>query len=397
MPIDIVEMFWECTHCKATNKGRHKECQACGKTKSEGCREWLPDDVTHGSEAVVTDDKLLNKFEAGPDWKCRFCDSLEWRTDGSCANCGAPEAGEEKRQLKELEAESHDDGRPEEPEPPHQSTRPSINYDYDDDIPGGVGASPAPIDRLRVGLVAGGVVLAGVLAYAIFHTTTHHSTVTATDWTCTVHVERNQVMHHDGWSPDGDAFNVTDLGRRLHHYDHVIDHYDSVPYTYQEACGQTCTPIPRTCTTTPRSCTSNKNGSATCSGGDRVCSGGGQSCRTNYCTRTGHRQEPAYRDVPVMREYYEWDRWEWVFNRNVVAAGNDVSPHLPASDAIALGGKERTSSDTKLHVVLTDDDDHKTHDYVPRDINEFQSLSTGTHRIIKVGTMGGVEIVVPGK
>lgn len=399
MSVDIVEMLWECTHCKETNLGRHKECQSCGKTKSEKCREWLPDDVSAESSFVVKDESMLHKFQAGADWKCKYCDSLEWKVDGSCANCGASQ--DEKGELKKLELESK-------PEPPttESAVRRKAPRKRSVQRPA---APPAPApsydceidafnrtDRQSRRNVAAGAIsavgLGAIALYLIFHTVTHPAVVSSTSWTHTVHVERNQVMHHDGWSPPGDAFNVHNEGRKLHHYDHVVDHYDTEQYTYQEACGQNCVSIPRVCTSIPRTCTSNRNGSATCSGGGQSCSGGGQSCSTRYCSRTGSRQVARYRDDPVYRDYYDWDVWEWVFNRNVTASGSDVNPHPPTNEQINLGPKERASETVTLNVVFTDDDDHKAHEYTPKSLGEFQTLTVGARRTIKVNALGSVEL-----
>src|SRR5574338_1281204 len=89
MPTDIIEMFWGCLVCNGENLGRHKTCQNCGKPRTEDSPEWMPDDVS--PMAAVKEPALLQKFEAGADWSCRFCGSSQFRADGNCAQCGSPQ------------------------------------------------------------------------------------------------------------------------------------------------------------------------------------------------------------------------------------------------------------------------------------------------------------------
>jgi hypothetical protein len=414
MPVDIVEMLWKCPACRSTVLGRYKACYNCGQFRTPDVEEWLPDDISH--EAAVRDAELLNKFEGGEDRHCEYCGSSQWKVDDSCQRCGSPAHSE--KVIQEIEeasklpisaAEQDVLGGRNHSEFERRVTKQSQDWPpkpvvkkrasqlmYEEDMGW---HPPSKVLWGIVGGVAGAIAFISLVLYLIFHTVTHYSVVTATRWTDTVEVQRYQINHHDGWSPPLDALNVNNEGERIHHYNHVLDHYDTVSYMYQEACGQTCTQIPRTCSKTSRSCTSNKNGSATCTGGDTVCTGGGQSCSTKYCTRTGTRREARYRNDPVYQAYYSWRVWEWTFNRNVVAAGNDTAPHSPTSDQLALNAnvhdseKERTAGESlELNVVFTDDDDHENHDYTPHDVSEFKSLPVGTHKVIEVGTMGGVAI-----
>lgn len=368
MPVDIIEMLWECTHCNSIILGRYKECSNCGKTKSEKCKEWLPDDISHTSSAVVAEEELHKKFVAGSDWKCRYCNSLEWRVDGACANCGASQDEEivatEKIDVQIAPVE-------EEFEIPKQKI--------------------SPVLRLAIAAIVAVIFLFPM--YFLFRTVSHAATVTETHWTYNVTVDREQIVTHDGFHPGGGAFNIHPLGMKTVRYESVLDHYDTVSYTYQETCGQTCTPVPRTCRTTPRTCRSNKNGSATCSGGDQVCTGGGQSCSPKYCSRVGTRKEARYRQEPIKQMYYSWEQWDWIFNRTVQKSGSDVSPVMPDETQINLGDRERKTSSLNMTVTFCNDDDHKCNNYTPDSMSEFANLSTGTHRMIRVNALGFITIV----
>lgn len=381
MPVDIVEMLWECTHCKETVLGRYKECQKCGKTKSTKCREWLPDDVSHTSASIVTDTNLHDKFVAGSDWQCRYCQSLEWRVDGTCANCGSDQSDSPASNTSEKDDDKQT----------NLSTTSATVANLSEVQPS-YKKPLANVLSLAIGIAIAFALIMGL--FSLFRTVQHPATVSETHWIYAVDVEREQIVTHDGFHPSGGAFNIHPLGMRTIRYESVLDHYDNVSYSYQEACGQTCTPIPRTCRTTPRTCKSNKNGSATCSGGDQVCSGGGQSCSTKYCSKTGTRREARYRKEPVNQMYYSWEQWDWIFNRTVQTEGVDATPIAPSAEKINLGDRERKTSSLKMIVTFCNDDDHKCNTYAPESTIEFSTLSVGAKRNIRVNTLGFITIVV---
>ncbi len=420
MPVDIVEMFWRCDRCNAkkTNLGRNKECTndqfgiGCGAPKASDAEEWLPDDVSHTSAHVVTEDTvpgLLEKFKAGADVPCPFCDSLQWMVNGTCTNCTAPMDGG-KREPSGLHEESYDSGAPvtvvpRRPSPVHKPV-----HDIGDEKVQRTSHAirNTSLSSTLAGLaVAATVILASGGIYMACRTVEHPATVTATEWRYVAHVDRNTEVHEEGWSPPGGAHNVVDQGLRFHHNRDVLDHYDTERYSVEESCGQTCTTVPRVCTkipqsciTTPRSCTPNKNGSATCSGGDRVCSGGGesctgggQSCSTKYCTVWKDRQKPVYRQEPVNQNWYTWNVWRWIPNRDIPSTGTDAAPEAPSTDRIALADRERVLMELTCSVTFTADDDHRQYTYKPSNCDtEFRVLPKGTKKVLLVSAVGNVKI-----
>ncbi len=354
MPTDIIEMFWECKSkgCPA-QLGRHKVCQACGRPKDDDCREWLPDDISHESAAVIHEDSnpdLFKKFTAGPDWECQYCHSKDWKDDGSCFHCGAPNAGDPPP-------------RHETPPPP-PSSRPAARH---------AAAAPAHYDPPtpwgKYGLAGIGLVALFGLGYCALRSTDHPAVVTDAQWSYVVHVDRESKVPGTGFDVPAGAEDIVDEGQQFSHNNQVFDHNETVWYdetvkdpdtcivtpvvchTIPRSCTpiprvcrpnppactpaptvckdipkvcrdipRVCTKIPGSCTTTQRVCKSNKNGSATCSGGDKVCSpdrescsgggqscsGGGQDCRPNgsptcvpvpdTCTGGGENCIPEHRD-----------------------------------------------------------------------------------------------------
>lgn len=379
MPDYQIEMLWRCSTCEHENLGRHKKCQGCGKAL-EGEEFYMPGDTSPA--AAVKDPDLLEQALAGADWHCAYCRSSQRRDDGTCANCGA----------------SQDEAKPD--VPPDSSLPPTSSPASSTFIP------PPPLP-MRMGAGTRAAAIASLVALAValclwlvFRTKVVDVHVSSVHWERRVLVERYQVLHKEGWDRDPGSFNERDLGQRVHHYNHVIDHYRTESYTVQVACGQTCTPIPRSCYTTPRVCTSNKNGFASCSGGDQVCSGGGQSCSTRYCSEPRTRQVPVYRDDPVYRTWWAWDVWGWKQNRVVKEDGSTPDARWPSDQRVALGKgladgeKERQSREEEYSVTFTDGDD--SWKYEPKGYAEFREDAPGTRHRIKVGVAHGVEVMKPG-
>ena len=102
---EIIEMFWGCLSCQAPrNRGRFKECERCGAPRTPDSPEYMPDDIQ--AAPTVEEPELLRKFEAGADWKCRYCGSSAFRTDGCCAQCGSPQGESTVRESTSTEPSS---------------------------------------------------------------------------------------------------------------------------------------------------------------------------------------------------------------------------------------------------------------------------------------------------
>ncbi len=362
-----IEMLWRCGACRAENKGRHKKCTSCGCAKTDDDAFYMPGDTSPA--AAVTDPALLEKALAGPDWVCAFCRSAQGKLDGKCRNCGASaESGPSEDYVEERSGASF---------PVYERRRANV--------------------AVIVGLALAALV--GLVGWLVFRTRVVDAHVASVAWTHKVVIDRWQVWHRQGFDQERGAFNVKDQGARIHHYNHVVDHYRTEAYTVQVACGETCRPIPRTCYSTPRVCTSSKNGFASCSGGGTVCSGGGQSCSTRYCTEPRTRQVPVYRDDPVYRDWYTWDVWDWGYNRTVAHEGTATATSWPSDAEIAKGAlmhegeKERSRREESYRVVLADHDD--TWPYEPKSDAEFRGIAAGSVHRIKDGVGRGIELLPP--
>jgi hypothetical protein len=312
----IIEMTWRCSGCQRQNLGRYKNCQGCGNPKDESEEFDMPSD-TAAAESV-TDAEQLRAANAGEDWRCPFCGGDQRRDDRRCANCGA----------------SADQAVAPEPEPE---------------------APPAPRKRrwkLKTVLGLAAASIAG-LVWNAQRPRDYRGTVSAVAWEQIIEVERYAIRAHEGFREvmPSSALNVKSLGRRLHHMEQVLDHYDTEHYSVREACGEDCTDVPETCR---EKCTSNKNGYASCR---QVCSGGGRRCRTRYCSSTRTRQVARYRQEPRYAEAVAYNVWEWATDRTLKETGTDPTelawPKEGARTAgLNAGEQERERRRAKYVVTL---------------------------------------------
>jgi hypothetical protein len=407
MPEYTIEMLWRCHVCgQEKNRGLMRHCRNCGHPKDDKDEESFPEDLTR---ALAGEDEARAK--AGPDWKCRFCESLQSALNKCCTECGVdPVTGNKPweatiKEVRELEPSgtkietSHKETIGTE----NGATAPPVEITPSTEPV----AQPFPWEALvRPGLAALGLLAFVLLMWLLLRTKIVDVHVASVHWEHRVLIDRYQVFHRSGFDPEPGAFDVDPLGQRFHHTEHVRVGSHTERYIVQVSCGQSCTDnpcytTPRNCYTTPRNCTSNKNGTANCSGGDRVCTGGDRvcpppSCVTKYCDEPRTRTVDDYEDQPRYREYYAWNAWDWGYNRTVRRSGQTLETSWPTAADLAApladGEREKSRREEEYHVAFAGKD-QKSYDYDPRDESEFQRFAPGSSFKIKVGIARGVEVL----
>jgi len=427
MPTYQIEMLWRCHGCdRERNRGLEKHCAGCGRPKSEGDTEYFPDDIT---ERAALKGEAERRAKAGPDWQCKYCGSLQSPLNQHCTECGAEsitglppaysvgtgagtitmnvETGERvlRRSFPDVKS-MHDASPPPPPDAPVTIGAAS----YRDNAYVAPTEPPRPrididtwqrrIDRVvslrHLALMFACTLPLTLLLVYLFQTKIVEAHVTWVHWEHQVLIDRYQVWHREGWSPEPSAFNVIDTGPRFHHTEHVRIGSHTEHYTANVACGQSC--VPQSCYTTTRRCTSNRNGTATCTGGDRICPP--PSCTTKYCDESRTRTVDDYEDQPRYRDWYVWDAWDWGYNRTVQHAGDTLETSWPTEAECAAplsqGEQERSRRESHWHVGLTSSD-RKSYDYRPASEDEFERYEPGSSWRLKVGVVHGVEVMGRGK
>jgi hypothetical protein len=374
-----IELQWRCSSCQHMNLGRHTACQNCGDPKDASEKYEMPSSTADA--ASVTDPKLLRMASAGVNWRCAYCGSDQRRDDGRCDKCGASQA-EGKSVRPEAQAGAPAPGNPRRRDDPRMA--------WPADPPA------APVRWLGmprwVWFVLAGVLLVGGV-WRLVHPRVLHVRAKGVTWEHLVHVERKSLYHREGFAEarPADAFNILTRGERFHHYEKVLDGYDTEYYTEQVECGQDCTTTSESC---HEVCSDDGNGFASC---HDECSGGGQSCTTRYCSESRSRQVPRYRDEPRTAMWYSWDAWEWHRHRTARAAGRSLEMHWPGPEEIQLGqnlgpGEDEREQREANYMVLFEDEDHRELHYETRDPKELARYAVGTRYPMREVSRGSTAV-----
>lgn len=422
MPTYEIELFWQCSTCTHIIGGLQKECENCGKPRTEHELDIWPKDLS--AAKAIKDPARIKQARAGADWKCKYCGSSQRRDDGKCKQCGA-----DQRQGREVHQDTKvvgvdlgtgaalddhvikDAPAPESTVTEEQMVQEDMMKEVGEMIRSDFAPEArtlprqAPLRRKEkkvvkrftlkpAGIVAIGLVAFACLLYFLLKPRVVDVQVSSLEWVRTVHVDRYRVFHRDGWSPDYGAFRIQDEGQRVHHYDHVRVGSHEERYTEQVACGQNC--ITPSCYTTPVNCSSNKNGTASCSGGDQVCPS--PICTTRYCGEPRTRTVDEYEDQPRYQMWYSWKVWDWGHDRDASTSGTstEVSWATPEQTHLGIGiesgEKEREASREEwFHVLFAGDGD--TWKFDPKSEDEFKRYPVGKKYKIKVRRIGPIEVL----
>lgn len=323
----IREGRWDCPTCGTEGiRGRFTSCRSCGTPRPEGVRFYLPED-----EPEVTEAELLRQADVGADWICEHCGSGTRADLEECAGCGAPRGSSPER-------ETHEYDEDEVPRSGKRERRQAVPTP-----PPSTGGRGRRLFRWGVGAA----VAAGVIAIAV--PSKVPATVTDKSWERTVQVEEYRTVEEEGWSiPDGGR--ERRHWREVHHYDRVLDHYETRTRDVSERV--------RTGTES-YSCGKKDHGNGYFS--DKTCT------RPVYETR--HHSEtyrdPVYRRVPVYGTRYRYEIERWLPERSVRAAGG--ARDEPAWPETHLGRKEREGERKEVYTLAFRDKDGKTYSReVPR-------------------------------
>ena len=354
--------YWECSYCQSTIRGDSRTCPNCGAPIPNNVKYMMPNDprvekarregkllvgkATHVDEkGVVSELVEAGKERSAPNWKCPSCGFQNFAESTTCAGCGAEKSGisyfddeedesdnDESSSVFEQVTDTQDITRDveEEPEPKEDKT-PSFFARLKDYI-----------HRLPAQYVFGTIGAIAVIAFLIWLFTPiwRTATVKGFEWRRDITVERFTLCHEDGWSvPAGGR--ITEERQEIHHYDTVIDHYetksrqvseevfDGYDTEYREVAEEVF------------------DGYDT----DYIDLGNGQCdvvqtprYRTEYRTEsyqvpkyhtewhTEYYEEPVYKDVPVYKTKYYYDIDKWLYDSTLTTIGRDHSPYWSDTD-----------------------------------------------------------------
>jgi hypothetical protein len=382
----IREGLWDCQWCgQAGILGRHKECSQCGRSRPEGTKFYLP-----GNAPAVTDKKLLDIAQVGPDWLCEHCSSSNSNDRTHCAHCNAPRGSSPSQAVKDhATAAVPQSGDNAPAEPPPATTQP-LAYTAQPAVPT---RRAIPVAFL-IGIAA--LCLCGFIFTSLLRTNSsdaptfppptstpivtptptippYHeitATVSGFQWAWVISIERLTAVTQTGPAVPLDG-RLLSQAQVIDHYVQVLDHYDTLT-----------TQIPEQV----------QVGTNTYVCGQRDLGNGffeDIQCtdpiyETRYRIETS--QQPVYRDDPVYVTQYTYEIDQWVYAREERASGTDQEPYWPA---VTLADDEREGSRSQWYEVRFNDAAGNLYTWVA-DESEWHSFALGNLHHLEVNDFGFV-------
>lgn len=346
----LIMGYWDCQYCGSKGiPGDQRECTSCGHPRDESVSFYIKD------KNYVSDEKAAT-ISKNPDWYCSYCNTLNSDDLTNCKGCGASKAESEKNYFQ-LKAEASVK-KNEEPSKPFKKREAESEEDSDTEEE----SQKPKADRKKLFTIVALIVLALVI---IFSPKKKDVEVSGLSWERNIEIEQYANVDESDWTLPDDA-NLHSKALEIHHYDHVVDHYEEVEVERSREVLDGYETHTRTVDLgngyfeeetyeTPR-------------------------YRTEYYTETESR--PVYRDDPVYATKYYYDIWRWIPERTVSTSGND---HNAYWGELNLSDDEREGThDEKYTVTFTGKKD-KTYTYeIPED--EWNGYNIGDKYKIKIQT-----------
>ena len=380
--------YWDCSSCGSKKiPGTEENCPHCGAPKGN-TKCYI--DVNHKE---YLDTETAKEYGKGANWICPYCGNQNRYYSTHCIGCGAAKTDSTEDYFGNNPNENGSQTSEEHPASYYErssvltreiSKKKNSSYDSDYDDYTNYASnnfSDSDYEKTFKGLSSTlydfwssrkksiltsisiflSIIALIVTVVIIFAPHNYEATVTASSWEATVSIEEYKTVKESDWYvPEGGR--VYKTVEEFHHYDSVLDHYDTVT---EEKSRQV---IDHYDTHVEYSYSDNGDGTFT----EHTHTVSDPVYRTEYYTET--KQEPVYVQVPRYQTkfYYEIERW--VYNRTEKSSGKDnEQPHWPAYE---LAENERVSEKNDTYLVIFTTKDEK--EYKKKvSATEWHSLPVG--------------------
>ena len=359
----LIEGRWDCSYCGTKGiLGRNRECPNCGRPRGEDVKFYMSD-----SKDYVPDEEAKN-ISREPDWMCEYCGCYNSAKEHKCISCGAE---------RELNNNTYFDIQKRNQERKKEKSQYKNEYTMTSELKNEEENSRDIEDRksfVKKGFVAVGAII-GILIMilgiiSVFTPKEASMKITEFSWQRNISIEEYKTFHESDWSvPSGGR--VTGQSMEFHHYDSVIDHYETKTREVEKT---------RISGYETRTYTKDLGNGYFEEESEEV-----PVYETYY--ETEEYEEPVYIDEPVYRMKYYYDIDRWTYERSVKTKGNDKSPYWGKAN---LQDKERVRSETETYTIkgITDEKEAQTRK-VNVDADVWKKLKMGQTVKIQI-YVGGV-------
>ncbi len=311
----IVMGYWDCKYCGTNGiEGTRRDCPNCGHPRDKDVKFYMKS-RTH--EEVVANNEYLSEKQAdvkgkGADWECSFCGALNSVLSPSCKSCGHPR---EESDLNYFQMRAREDGQ--NSGTAESVSTPGYGTGRDDSDSSGISFGKTELKaEIRQGPLWKKILLAVLILLALFGIVwavkPHPKTLKILNkkWEYSIQIEEYRYVADSGWDlPPGADLNRS--AREVHHYNTVIDHYETKTRYYEERV--------QTGSHTEYSYSDNGDGTFTEHSYSVPDYG--------YETRSETYRDPVYIQVPVYATKYYYHLWRWVYKRDVKTSGVNNEPY----------------------------------------------------------------------
>lgn len=401
----LVEGLWDCPYCKDEKTGvgigiraGMKNCPNCGAPQGEDTVFRLPSKITYVSKEEAS------KISRNPDWQCSFCGQLNSDNDNSCRGCGASREDSkhnyfqmrEEKKKKEEEIRKREEEQEELEKAYRRGTIESEQKSFFEKAFNFVSEN--------VALFGGGLAFIGliIVLFLVLMPKNDVLNVVGVSWERTINIEELRTVKEDDWSvPSGGRVLYTK--EEIHHYDKVIDHYETVT---EQKSRQVIDHYETKTRTLSRQVVDHYEEVVT--GYKDLGNGYFEEqtrrepvykteyyeesyqepvYRTEYYEES--HEEPVYKDVPVYKTkyYYEIDRW--FYKDKVVTSGNDKEPIW---GEVVLGNLEREGKRTEVYTISAYNSKEELKEYT-LSYDAWNNINIGDTIRVKVHVFGRIEII----
>ena len=396
--------FWTCRSCGRENSGKDRNCNGCGHPRDKDTK-FYP--VSRGNSPKPRE-YIENFVDPGPDWNCSFCGGMNSATRNDCEGCGHtrdesdkhyfelhPERVEQRKNLSDF---NHDSDAPtwdtegdpiyrkrqeqtedEYPEEDHfENTRSDEAVQPDSNFFGTTEKSL--LDRAKnfsflIKPALAVLALVALIIGLVFLLKPKAAEVTVIDktWERNVVIEEYRTVHEEDWSiPIGGR--QTGSHQEIHHYDTVLDHYETVT----------------------KSRTVQSGGHYEVTGYQDNGNGTFTEITTyvpDYTTETYTEQEPVYIQVPVYQTKYEYDIDKWQFDHYETTRGHTDRPYFAETKDLPQDFRTNGTNETyKITATYTYKNKSYQKDF-KIDFDKWQAISIGDVIPVKIHAGNRLEFI----
>lgn len=315
---------WDCTTCGYKGvRGPETECSNCGADRPKKVKFYLA-----AEEDIVQDPAVLRRARGGADWRCSFCTQNNPNDVHVCKDCGNTRSASDKqlavKTYTAAETPRSGDGTKDFSKHHEETPPPPTSYK-------GCFIALA----IFIGIVA--------LLFLFSLNQTIEVQVKGFEWKQSILVEEKRNVQEEDWSIPSGGKTISSF-QAIHHYDQVLDHYETRTRTEQRSVGSE----------------------------EYVCGTkdlGNGYFEDQYCTRTIYEdyeveyEEPIYRDEPVYQTKYRYSIDRWFAIQSIVTQEKNHRPKWGNSTSVRTNSSLREAGRKGVYTVIVQDDESERHDH----------------------------------